>query len=194
MKKKCITILTAAVMLSGCGQRINTNKQDSSEQLDSFEQQMADQAEAYADSYFAEQEQRLNKAKHDLPTVDEKQLGTDDTDIDLTMLSGNMLYAEVFRIVNSPEDYHGKTVRAKGTFAHTVDGGKDYFAVFMADAAGCCRQGMEFELEGEHSFPDDYPAVDDPIIVEGVFDSYVYEGYTYCTLRQAHFVEDVAEN
>ena len=44
---------------------------------------------------------------------------TDDApgvDVDLTKLSSTMVYSEVYNMVNTPEDYTGKTVRMTGSF------------------------------------------------------------------------------
>ena len=46
---------------------------------------------------------------------DEKFKGANGFDVDLTELSASMVYAEVYDMVYNPDDYVGKTVRAKGT-------------------------------------------------------------------------------
>lgn len=111
-------------------------------------------------------------------------------EIDLTILDSNMVYAQVFDMVNEPENYLGKKVKVKGNFAHTEDGGKDYFAVFIADAAACCQQGMEFELAGEHVYPDDYPELNSQITVTGTFNTYEEDGYKYCQLKNAQMTTE----
>ena len=109
----------------------------------------------------------------------------DGYDVDLTILDSNMVYAQVFDMVNYPETYIGQPVRAKGTFAYTEYNGKDYFAVLIADATACCSQGMEFVLSGDYTYPDDYPEIDSEIVVEGVFNTYEEDGYRYCQLKDA---------
>ncbi len=37
-------------------------------------------------------------------------------DVDLTQLSSTMVYSEVYNMINTPEDYIGKTVKMSGTF------------------------------------------------------------------------------
>ncbi len=115
---------------------------------------------------------------------------TEGIDIDLTTLSSTMVYSEVYNMMNVPEDYIGKTVKMEGSFAYYHDEANDqyYFACVISDAAACCAQGMEFVLEGDYTFPEDYPEEGETIRVAGEFDTY-YEGqYQYCTLRNASFV------
>lgn len=104
---------------------------------------------------------------------------------DITGLTGNMLFAEVFNMVAAPAEYVGETIRMKGTMYVFTDPDTDkvYNSCFMRDAMGCCSQGFEFELaEGK------YPAEDTPITVEGVFDIYEEDESTYCILRNARIL------
>ena len=108
-------------------------------------------------------------------------------DVDLTALSSTAVYAEVYNMLTNPDDYIGKTVKMRGSFAMYHDESTDayYFACVIADATACCSQGIEFVLAGEHNYPDDYPALDEIITVVGTFSTY-YEGQNmYCTLKDA---------
>ena len=108
-------------------------------------------------------------------------------DIDLTVLSSTMVYSEVYNMMTDPESYIGKTIKAKGPFSYyyAEEAQKYYFAVIIADATACCSQGLEFVLEGDYTYPDDYPEVGEEITIEGVFNTY-YEGtYLYCQLENA---------
>lgn len=111
-------------------------------------------------------------------------------DIDLTQLSSSVVYGQVYDMINNPDDYLGKTVRMSGPFAYYLDAGtgEEYFAVLITDAKACCSQGIEFVLEGDHTYPDDYPAPDEEITVVGRFNSYKDSGYTYCQLLGAEIV------
>ncbi len=115
---------------------------------------------------------------------------TGDIDVDLTVLSSTMVYAEVYNMMASPEEYIGKTVKMDGLFACYPDAetGNNYFACIVQDATACCAQGIEFILADDYTYPDDYPEVDAKICVVGVFDTYREGKYTYCTLRNAAFV------
>ena len=114
----------------------------------------------------------------------------DGIDIDLTALSSTMVYSEVYNMMAIPEDYIGKTVKMDGIFSSFCDDstGKYYYACIIMDATACCSQGIEFELEGEHKYPDDYPEVGEQVCVVGTFDTYKEGEYTYCTLRNARML------
>ena len=133
------------------------------------------------------------------PEEDETETTETDTrpvDVDLTLLTGNLVYSEVFHMMTEPEDYVGKTVKMVGLFdvmyAIGEDGEPDTenvsFACFIADAAACCQQGMEFVLAGEHSYPDDYPSKKAVITVVGEFETYYVGEDRYCRLANAEFV------
>ena len=115
---------------------------------------------------------------------------TMDIDVDLTTMSSTMVYSEVSNMMISPEDYIGKTIKMNGSFAYFHDEAADnyYFACIIQDATACCAQGIEFVLAGDHSFPEDYPEVEEEISVVGIFDTYKEGDYTYCTLKNAEFV------
>ena len=104
------------------------------------------------------------------PKVDYPELNYS-AEVDLTKLNSNMVYSTVYSMVNSPEEYKGKTVKAQGTFDIFTDpkSGKLFYACVIADATACCSQGLEFVWRGEHNYPDDYPKVGEPITVGGVF-------------------------
>ena len=108
-----------------------------------------------------------------------------DIDVDLTLLNPVMTYSQVYDMVMNPDLYMGKKVRACGTFAHTEEDGKHYYAVIVKDATACCSQGIEFVLPGEHKYPDDYPELDTELSVTGTFDSYKEGVYTYIQLLNA---------
>ena len=107
--------------------------------------------------------------------------------VDLTTLNSNMVYSEVFQMVNAPDSYVGKNIRAKGLFSYYQDEKtkKEYFAVIVLDALGCCSQGIEFVLRGEHSYPQDYPELESEITVEGTFCTYTDDTGTYIQLQDA---------
>lgn len=98
-----------------------------------------------------------------------------DVDIDLTALSSQMVYSEVLNMINNPDSYKGKSVRMAGDFNMAEYNGKNYYACMVNDATACCANGIEFRWKGDHTYPDDYPAIGDPITVDGDFDFY-YEG------------------
>ncbi|MDO4566806.1 MAG: hypothetical protein Q4B42_05690 [Oscillospiraceae bacterium] len=111
-------------------------------------------------------------------------------DIDLSTMGSTMVYAEVYNMMMSPEDYVGKTVKARGQFAVYEDSstGAVYLAVLIADATACCSQGLEFVLEGGFEYPADYPEQGTLISVAGRFETYEERGFIYCHLVDAYMV------
>ena len=117
------------------------------------------------------------------------------TVVDLTALSSTMVYAEVFAMMSSPEDYVGKTVKMQGIFskgqlyaAGSLNDGGTVFACVIQDATACCAQGIPFELAGDHTYPQDYPELGDTITVVGTFEIHEQEGMEFCRLRDAELV------
>ena len=115
--------------------------------------------------------------------------------VDLTALSSTMVYAEVFAMMSSPEDYVGKTVKMQGIFskgqlyaAGSLNDGGTVFACVIQDATACCAQGIPFELAGDHTYPQDYPELGDTITVVGTFEIHQQEGMQFCRLGDAEFV------
>lgn len=117
-------------------------------------------------------------------------------DVDLTMFSGTMLYSEVYNMQCSKDDYIGKTVRMRGQFAlyRAVDENGNtvpdqyYFACVAADSTACCQQGLEFVLEGDAKYPEDYPELGSQITVTGEFQTYYEDETRYCHLVHASLV------
>ena len=108
-------------------------------------------------------------------------------DLDLSALSGTVVYSQVYNMVMQPDQYLGQTVRVRGYFSYFQDPEtlKEYFAVIIADATACCAQGIEFVWRGEHRYPDDYPPLETEMIVTGEFGTYEENGFTYLQLSNA---------
>lgn len=111
-------------------------------------------------------------------------------DVDLTKLSATMVYSEVYNMMVSLESYVGKTVKMTGQFVYYHDefSGKYFFAVLIADVTACCQQGLEFVLAGNAVYPDDYPALQAEITVQGVFETYMDGKIRYVHLKDAAIV------
>lgn len=107
-------------------------------------------------------------------------------DVDLTKLSSTMVYSEVFNMLNTPEDYVGKTIKMTGGYSSFLDEttGAVYRVCMIADASACCAQGMEFVLKD--GLP--YPEMESDITVIGTFQLYNENGTTYCHLVNAELV------
>ena len=114
-------------------------------------------------------------------------------DIDLTQMDSSMVYVQVADMVNNGNNYLGQTVKVKGPFSYFKENdGREFFAVLISDATACCSQGIEFVLDGNYKYPDDYPALNTEIVVTGEF-NYYKEGYaTYCQLLHANMEVDTS--
>lgn len=114
-------------------------------------------------------------------------------DVDLTVLSSTMVYSEVYNMLyNDPAYYLGKTVKARGEFSIyqlVTDGVLQpdpvSYACIISDAAACCAEGMEFVLEGNYTYPDDYPELGAEITVIGESQSYEENGMIWYHLVNA---------
>ena len=72
-----------------------------------------------------------------------------------------------------------------GSFAVAQGEDRMYYACIIKDATACCTNGIEFIWDGDHSYPDDYPAAGDDITVVGEFDKYYEDGTLYIQLINA---------
>jgi len=95
-------------------------------------------------------------------------------------------------LYNDPAHYLGKTVKARGEFSIyqlVTDGVLQpdpvSYACIISDAAACCAEGMEFVLEGDYTYPDDYPELGTEITVIGEFQSYEENEMTWYHLVNA---------
>ena len=102
-------------------------------------------------------------------------------DVDLTILSSIMVYAEVNNIMTKPDSYLGKTIKINGLFYSSYYDVNEtmYYFVVVTDATSCCPKGIEFIWNSERKYPDDYPDEKAKIEVTGVFSSYDELGETY---------------
>lgn len=103
-------------------------------------------------------------------------------DVDLTVLTPNMVYSQVYDMLMNADRYIGKKIKVSGPYYPLYyDGtGNYYHYVMIEDALACCKNGMEFIWdEGTHTYPDEYPDEDDIIEIIGEYNSYEEEGYTY---------------
>ncbi len=110
---------------------------------------------------------------------------SDGVDIDFTELPSNLVYAEVYNIIERPDDYMGKTFRLTGPYYadfYAVTGSTYHF-VLIEDALACCQQGLEFRLKDGNANPLEYPDEMAQVELTGVWDCYDEEGKTYYYLQ-----------
>lgn len=122
-------------------------------------------------------------------TVDPEQIKVD---IDLTGFSANMLYAEVYNMGMSPDDYTGKVIRLTGEFARfpkdidengnpTSD--EEIYVCLISDAMACCATGIGFIPEKDSSFWTSYPEDGDKITVTGLCDIFLDESGWFTVIQ-----------
>ena len=122
---------------------------------------------------------------------DSQEAPTISVDVDLTTLSSTMVYAEVFNMTMSPDDYIGKTIRMKGSFFVYQDPNTQqvYCGVIVQDATACCAQGFDIVMPAQARYPEDYPPAQSEVTVVGTIQAdRTREEYGILVLR----LEDVS--
>ena len=208
MKKWGILVLIGLVLAAGCGEKSGDTVRDRGAKQsvgvkDILEQRLeesavgsekdaevaggetAKAAEPMGTKPVETAESPETKQKETIESAEANQ--EEAVDVDLTAISGTMVYSEVYDMMTAPDKYIGKTVKMQGSFSVYQDPstGQYYFACVIQDATACCAQGLEFMLTEEYEYPIDYPKEGEEITVEGVFDTYMEGTYQYCTLRGA---------
>ena len=173
MKKRFFIVLMAFILLSLAACAAEDSKDGGSLPDD------ATQSASAAQMQPAEEASKMANA--------EPAPSADGIDVDLTALSSTMVYSEVYNMLYTPDSYIGKTVKMQGQFAYYEDPEtkEQYFACIIADATACCSQGMEFVLNGEYTYPDDYPELGEEITVTGTFEVYGENEFKFCRLVDA---------
>ena len=183
MKRIFCLLLAACMMLSLCACGKGREKDAGNDTLSSNEE-----ASASAESIPVPEDQQSPEESEQLQSYAGK------VDVDLTVLSSTMVYSEVYNMLYFyPEDYYGKTVKMTGQFnvyqwvdeSGVVADMPVAYACIISDAAACCAEGMEFVLEGDYTYPDDYPELGTEITVIGEFQSYEGNGMTWYHLVNA---------
>lgn len=100
---------------------------------------------------------------------DSQEAPTISVDVDLTILSSTMVYAEVFNMTMSPDDYIGKIIRMTGIFTVYQDPETKqvYCGVIVQDATACCAQGFDIVMPENAVYPQDYPPAESEVTVVG---------------------------
>ncbi len=177
MKNKSLIVLLIVVFLTGCaeGGVINKNKVSTSQSVSDV---LESQAIRSGDSEKKEIEY--------YPLVDDgvvSEYDKGDIDVDLTEMSGNMIYAQVNEMMFAPNDYDKQVIRMEGFFSIYTDDQQTVSSnmCIIPDATACCAQGVEFILkDGYH-----YPNEGEKVTVTGVFTAHNFNGFTYVTVENA---------
>ena len=188
MKRIFCLLLAACMTLSLCACGKGSEK-DAGNDTPSSDVEVS----APTESIPAPNEQETPDEQQTPEEPEQTQTSADGVDVDLTVLSSTMVYSEVYNMLyNDPAHYLGKTVKARGEFSIyqlVTDGVLQpdpvSYACIISDAAACCAEGMEFVLEGDYTYPDDYPELGTEITVIGEFQSYEENGMTWYHLVNA---------
>ena len=194
--KKCMVLFLCILLITGCSNKKGTdgkgiNNTNSVDKVIDNQIANEDSKTDTTESEKALSNVESNKDTEDTISGEEDVRNTDGTvDYDLTQMSSDMVYATVYQMMVTPEEYEGKTFRIDGNFYATYYEAtkKYYFYCVIQDATACCAQGMEFVWEdGSHIYPDEYPEDNAEIVVEGTFETYKEEGdqNLYCRLSDA---------
>lgn len=194
--KKCMVLLLCILLITVCSNKKGTNGKgvnntNSIEKVIDNQIANEDGKTETTESEKASSDVESNKGIEDTISGAENVRDTDETvDYDLTQMSSDMVYATVYQMMVTPEEYEGKTFRIDGNFYATYYEAtkKYYFYCIIQDATACCAQGMEFIWDdGSHIYPDEYPEDNAEIVVEGTFETYREDGdeNLYCRLSDA---------
>ena len=193
MMKRIFCLLLAvcmAVSLCACGKDSENSAENNTPSSD-------EEVSAPAEIIPTPDEQETPNEQQIPEEPEQAQTSADGVDVDLTVLSSTMVYSEVYNMLYFyPEDYYGKTVKMTGLFNvyQWVDENGVVldmpvaYACIISDATACCAEGVEFVLEGDLTYPDDYPELGAEITVIGEFQSYEENGMTWYHLINARMV------
>lgn len=116
----------------------------------------------------------------------EEEIQEEETYLDLTFMTGTVIYAEVINMLTNPSEYANKRIKIKGLFTTGKDNEDNLiFGCLIPDATACCAQGVQFVLVDDYRYPYDYPELGEDIIVEGDFYYEVHDDYTLIRLDNA---------
>ncbi len=107
-----------------------------------------------------------------------KQVSAQPDFIDLTKMNTNLVYSYVTNMINSPNEYEGKTIKVAGKYSYN-DSTQSY-TLTIFDTLGCCSQTIAFELQDNN-----YPTDNKNITIEGLFSTYKVNNQTFAKIVDA---------
>lgn len=179
MKNKAsalICVLIAAILFSGCEIHIESSKLDDLINNDTVAITCITTEPCTSETAISitlTSEQEIPPKTH---------ASSDNIDVDLTVISSTMVYAEVFNIVGDPYSYLGKRIKVRGTFDayYWDETDRTYSYVVISDATACCQSGLEFTWDNsDNTYPDGYPNKNQEFEIIGTYQSYVEQGHSY---------------
>ncbi|MCI7473176.1 MAG: hypothetical protein MSB10_05790 [Clostridiales bacterium] len=151
-------ILLACVGCAGNGQTVRSDEQENLSQ---------DSQGIPSDGLTSDGQEKESQAGS--PQPDTQASPSVSVDVDLTALSSTMVYAEVYNMMVSPNDYIGKNIRMTGIFTVYQDPetARIYCGVIVEDATACCAQGFNLVMPEGLAYPQDYPPSKSEVTVVG---------------------------
>lgn len=188
LKKRSITFLCICICVIGAT-HCDKKQEDQSNTARSVEQVMDEQINSEKGNDQKDAKNTEN-VQNEVEKSNEDDSSDSDVDYDLTQMDSDMVYATIYQLMVDPDDYIGKTFRIKGTYyaAENPNNEEYYHCCIIKDAMACCAQGLEFVWgDGSHAYPDEYPAEDAEIEVQGTLEAYKEKNddTTYCRLANA---------
>ena len=107
----------------------------------------------------------------DLPASDDTPEIAEAVDVDLSAMNNTIMLAKVNDMFTKPQEYLGKTVRARGIYLSIYDEENDTLLHFLSVGAkdACCGEWLRFVLNGDYTYPDDYPQENTWAEIRGVY-------------------------
>ena len=105
-------------------------------------------------------------------------------DVDLTKVNTNMVYVQVFYMMQKPQDYNGQTIRLPGVctiMKNRVTQQRTYNCNVL-DGTGCCAKMIPFKLADANAV---YPKSGEAITVTGKFQVVTENDKTFGVLNDA---------
>ncbi len=192
MLKKFLLVTSLSFILVGCGAAPSSNKTVSNTKtVDQVVQEQTQAADAatVADTQVSISTDVATSAPTKFKTS-ENDKSYETADLDLTTMSGTLVYSEIFNITNAPDDYVGKVIKVSGNLGSFYDetDGNTYLACVNQDATACCAQGIEFQPSTS-----DLDKLDlqngGQVTVIGTYGTYDINGQTYYALLDADVID-----
>ena len=102
-------------------------------------------------------------------------------EIDLTMMSPTMLFAEVVNMTRTPKKYDGAMVTLRGglmILAVDLETGVGSYSCYVEDATKCCQRGIGFTID--RPLEDTSSLVEgSEVIIKGTFEVYEMGGRNF---------------
>lgn len=171
--KKIINIifyLLILLILSACGKTGKTEKIPENEKIVSYGQENAEFIAPLLDA----PDFVPDAPKAELVAKKTKNSGSSEkVDYDLSKMNYNMISALTFDMAMNSDKYLGKKIKIQGLFFSLLneDVNQRFYACLVYDATACCQVGLDFVLNGEKKYPEDFPAERTEIEITGIYET-----------------------